>query len=80
MFELQGGLILALYPRAERAKDADIPVGPPGSGEVGIGHAVADKAEVDALLARAEGAGRRLTDRSAPRASFRTVPMRSSCA
>ncbi len=32
MFQLQGGLILALYPRPELAKDANVPLGPPKSG------------------------------------------------
>ena len=32
MFELGGGLLLNLYPRADLAKDAAIPVGPPQSG------------------------------------------------
>lgn len=63
MFELHGGLILALYPRAELAKDAAIPFGPPKSGEFSIGHAVASKAAVDALLAQAAAAGATLTDR-----------------
>src|SRR5207248_9424699 len=48
MFELQGGLVLALYPRAELAKDASVPLGPPATGEFSIGHAVATKADVDA--------------------------------
>jgi catechol 2,3-dioxygenase-like lactoylglutathione lyase family enzyme len=61
MFQLQGGLILALYPRSELAKDANLPVGPPKSGEFSIGHVVGTKAEVDALLARAEAAGAALT-------------------
>ncbi len=29
MFELEGGLMLALYPRTELAKDANVPFGPP---------------------------------------------------
>lgn len=62
MFELHGGLILALYPRTELAKDATIPFGPPKSGEFSIGHAVASKAAVDALLAQAAAAGATLTD------------------
>jgi uncharacterized protein len=62
MFHLRDGLILALYPRAELAKDARIPLGPPQSGEFSIGHIVASKAEVDALLASAEAAGATLTD------------------
>ncbi len=62
MFQLQGGLILALYPRTELAKDANIPLGPPKTGEFSIGHAVGSKAAVDALLAQAERAGATLTD------------------
>lgn len=63
MFELEGGLILALYPRTELAKDANVRLGPPRSGEFSIGHLVATKDEVDALLAQAEAAGGTLTDR-----------------
>ncbi len=61
MFQLEGGLILALYPRTELAKDANIPLGAPKTGEFSIGHAVASKVEVDALLARANEAGATLT-------------------
>jgi uncharacterized protein len=61
MFDLDGGLILALWPRTELAKDAEIPFGPPKTGEFSIGHAVASKDDVDALLARAESAGATLT-------------------
>jgi catechol 2,3-dioxygenase-like lactoylglutathione lyase family enzyme len=61
MFQLQGGLMLALYPRTELAKDAKLPPGPRGGVEFSIGHAVAGKAEVDELLARAEAAGASLT-------------------
>jgi uncharacterized protein len=62
MFQLQGGLTLALYPRTELAKDAQVPFGPPKTGEFSIGHAVAGKAEVDVLLAEAEAAGATVTD------------------
>jgi uncharacterized protein len=62
MFQLHGGLILALYPRTELAKDANIPFGPPKSGEFSIGHAVDSKAAVDALLAQATAAGATLTE------------------
>jgi catechol 2,3-dioxygenase-like lactoylglutathione lyase family enzyme len=61
MFHLRGGLVLALYPRSELAKDADIPFGPPKTGELSIGHLVENRAEVDALLAQAEDAGATLT-------------------
>jgi len=61
MFQLEGGLILALYPRSELAKDANIALGPPKTGEFSIGHAVASKAEVDAVLVRASEAGATVT-------------------
>jgi catechol 2,3-dioxygenase-like lactoylglutathione lyase family enzyme len=61
MFELDGGLILALYPRTELAKDATVPLGEPSAGEFSIGHVVATKGQVDSLLARAEAAGAALT-------------------
>ncbi len=63
LFELESGLLFALYPRGELAKDANVPLGPPKSGEFSIGHAVAGRAEVDGLLSRAEAAGATLTDR-----------------
>jgi len=63
LFELPGGLMLSLYPRTELAKDAKVPLGPPKTGEFSIGHAVASKAEVDALLTKAQDAGATLTDR-----------------
>ena len=62
MFELEGGLMLALYPRTDLAKDANVPFGPPRTGEFSIGQLVANKADVDALLAKAEAAGATLTD------------------
>jgi catechol 2,3-dioxygenase-like lactoylglutathione lyase family enzyme len=62
MFRLDGDLILALYPRTELAKDARIPLAPPSSGEFSIGHLVDSRAEVDALLAKAEAAGASVTD------------------
>src|SRR6266511_34050 len=62
MFELEGGLILSLYPRTELAKDANVEFGPPKTGEFSIGQMVASKPDVDALLAKAEAAGATLTD------------------
>jgi hypothetical protein len=61
MFHLAGNLILALYPRTELAKDAGIPFEPPKSGEFSIGHLVASRQDVDALLAAAAAAGAILT-------------------
>jgi catechol 2,3-dioxygenase-like lactoylglutathione lyase family enzyme len=62
LFELRNGLLLSLYPRTELAKDANVTLGLPKTGEFSIGHAVASRAEVDALLAQAEVAGATLTD------------------
>lgn len=68
MFHLNGELILALWPRTELAKDANIEFGPAKSGEFSIGHAVADRAAVDALLSQAVAAGGTLTDQAHDRA------------
>jgi catechol 2,3-dioxygenase-like lactoylglutathione lyase family enzyme len=62
MFELHGGLILALYGRDDLAKDADASFDAPGRGEFSIGHLVGSREEVDAVLAEAEAAGATLTD------------------
>jgi catechol 2,3-dioxygenase-like lactoylglutathione lyase family enzyme len=52
MFQLEGGLILCVFPRSELAKDARVPIATPGSGLFSIGHAVASRDEVDALPGR----------------------------
>lgn len=62
MFKLRNGLTLALYPRSELAKDANVPPTEPSTGGFSIGHFVPTDADVDALLARAEAAGATLTD------------------
>jgi catechol 2,3-dioxygenase-like lactoylglutathione lyase family enzyme len=62
LFELQGGLLLAVYPRSELAKDANVPPGPARPGEFSLGHLVSTRAEVDALLARAKAAGAAVTE------------------
>lgn len=62
MFHLSDGLILALYPRSELAKDASIPFAPPKSGEFSIGHIVPRRADVEALLAQAVAAGATITE------------------
>src|SRR5579872_7466801 len=54
LFELRGGLLLSIYPRTELAKDANLTLAPPTSGEFSIGHLVARKADVGALLAQAQ--------------------------
>jgi catechol 2,3-dioxygenase-like lactoylglutathione lyase family enzyme len=62
MFALDGGLVLSLYGRADLAKDANVALGPPKTGEFSIGQLVESKADVDALLASAEAAGATLTN------------------
>jgi catechol 2,3-dioxygenase-like lactoylglutathione lyase family enzyme len=62
MFNLPSGLILALYPRTELAKDAQVPLGPPKTGEFSLGHLASSRAEVDDLLSRARTAGATITD------------------
>jgi uncharacterized protein len=57
MFQLAGGLILALYPRTELAKDSGVELWSARGGEYSIGHLVASRAEVDRVMARAEAAG-----------------------
>jgi uncharacterized protein len=61
MFQLNGGLTLALYPRTELAKDAGVPVSTDRTGEFSLGHSVASRSEVDVLLERAVAAGATLT-------------------
>lgn len=63
VIELERGPVLCLYPRSELAKDAGVPRSAPSRTELSIGHAVESRAAVDALLAEAEAAGARVTDR-----------------
>src|SRR5690242_14908667 len=56
-FELQSGLKLALWPRDSLAHDASLPKTPRSTTEFSIGHNVASKAEVDAVMAQAQRAG-----------------------
>ena len=55
-FNMNGGLILALYPKTELAKDAKVPVTGPSSAEFSIGHNVNSKEEVDAVMEQAKRA------------------------
>lgn len=56
-FDLQPGLKLALWPRASIAHDTGLPIGAANPTELTIGHNVTSKAEVDAVMARAQHAG-----------------------
>jgi hypothetical protein len=68
LFELEGGLILSVFPRGELAKDAKVPAPEPTSGLFSIGHAVRTREEVDSLLVAAEAAGGTVTVKAYDRA------------
>ena len=56
-FDLQEGLRLALWPRPSIAHDTGIARGPRSATEFTLGHNVNSRAEVDAVMRRAEAAG-----------------------
>jgi uncharacterized protein len=56
-FKLQGGLMLALWPRKSLSHDSGLPVGPESSTEMSVGHNVASRADVDAVMNQAKAAG-----------------------
>lgn len=59
-FELQPALTLALWPRASLARDTGLPVDVAAPTNMSLAHNVHTPADVDAVLARATGAGARL--------------------
>ena len=59
-FDLQAGLKLALGPRASLAHDTGLPPDTPSATELSLGHNVASRAEVDAVMAQAARAGARI--------------------
>lgn len=61
-FRLDGGLTLALFPRASLAKDARVPVGAASATEFSLAHNVGSRQEVDAVIRQAELAGARIVD------------------
>jgi catechol 2,3-dioxygenase-like lactoylglutathione lyase family enzyme len=56
-FELEGGLRLALWPRASIAHDSGLALSPASSTNLQIGHNVADRQQVDQTMEQAEQAG-----------------------
>src|ERR1700722_10380038 len=50
LFELPGGPMLSLYPRAELAKDAKVPLGPPKSGEFSTVLSISANVDAVALI------------------------------
>jgi uncharacterized protein len=59
-FDLQAGLRLALWARADIAHDTALPVSGPSPTEFTLGHNVRGREEVDAVMAEAERAGARV--------------------
>ena len=59
-FDLQAGLRLALWPRASLAHDAGIALSTPSATEFSLGHNVASRGEVDAVMEQAAQAGARI--------------------
>ena len=56
-FDLKAGLKLAVWPRKSLAHDAGLPLENASATEFSIGHNVASKAEVDAVMEQARKAG-----------------------
>lgn len=56
-FALEGGLKLGIWPRKSIAYDSGLAAGSPSPTELTLGHNVASKAEVDAVMAQAARAG-----------------------
>jgi catechol 2,3-dioxygenase-like lactoylglutathione lyase family enzyme len=56
IFTLDDGLTLMLYERANLAKDASLPAGPPSSTEFSLGIPAESREEVDRLLTQAQAA------------------------
>lgn len=67
-FDLQEGLKIALWPRASIAHDTGIPAAPPAPTELTLGHNVASREEVDAVMEQAARAGARVV--KPPRDTF----------
>ena len=61
-FDLENGLILMLYGRDDLEADANATFDAPGRGEFSIGHLVASRADVDAVLEQAVATGATLTE------------------
>lgn len=56
-FDLQAGVKLAIWPRRSLSHDTGIPLSSPCPTEFTLGHNVASKAEVDAVMEQARKAG-----------------------
>ena len=61
-FHLRSGLILALWPKASLAVEANIPLSEIGSGGIALANNVRSKGEVDDVMEQAAHAGAIITD------------------
>jgi catechol 2,3-dioxygenase-like lactoylglutathione lyase family enzyme len=61
-FNLQAGLKLAIWSRKDLSHETKVPLLPPSSTEMTIGHNVGSKHEVDMIMLQAERAGAIITD------------------
>jgi catechol 2,3-dioxygenase-like lactoylglutathione lyase family enzyme len=67
-FEMQSGLILAIWERSNLAWDAAIPQSGRSTTEFSLGHNVRSREEVDIVMEQARAAGARIT--KTPRETF----------
>jgi len=65
-FDLRSGLKLALWPRKSLSADTGLPVQPPGATDLAIGHNVASRQEVDAVMRQAGHAGAKIVKPAQP--------------
>ena len=63
-FELQSGLMLALWPRTSIARDTGLPLQPSSETEFTMGHNLGSQDEVDTVMAQAERAGARVVKKA----------------
>lgn len=64
-FNLQGGAMLALWPRDSIARDCGLPKTPPSPTEFTLGHNVRTTDEVDQVMAQAAAAGAKIVKHAA---------------
>ena len=65
-FDLESGVKLALWARADLAHDATLSTSEPSPTDVSLGHNVRTKDEVDEVMAQARTAGARIVKPAAP--------------
>ena len=65
-FELQNGLILAVWPRSSLSHDSGLPQGPRSSTELSLGHNVRSREAVNEVMVRAAAAGATIVKRAGP--------------